>query len=68
MTSDPERKAVGLVAHRLLVQFPNLAPAVVTRVVNDTHDHYRAHPTREFVPILVEDAARDRLSVIGFTA
>ena len=68
MMSEPERKAIARVAQRLLVQFPNVAPAVVTRVVNDTHDRYRAHPTRDFVPILVEDAARDRLSVIGFTA
>jgi hypothetical protein len=34
---------------------------VVARVVRETHDSYLAHPTREFVPILVEDAARDRL-------
>ena len=68
VTSDPERKAIAHVAHKLSIQFPNVAPAVVARVVRDTHDSYRAHPTRDFVPILVENAARDRLSIIGPTA
>ena len=36
---------------------------VVQRVVQDTHARFAGHPTREFVPILVEDSARDRLRV-----
>ena len=40
-----------------------LDPAVVQRVVQDTHARFAGHPTREFVPILVEDSARDRLRV-----
>ena len=40
-----------------------LDPAVVQRVVQDTHRRFAGHPTREFVPILVEDSARDRLRV-----
>jgi hypothetical protein len=50
------------------MRFPEIAPAVVARVVHETHDSYFAHPTRESVPILVEDAARDRLRVISPTA
>jgi hypothetical protein len=53
------------VAQTLSLRFPHIAPAVVSRVVRETHARYGAHPTREFVPILVEDAARDRLRVIG---
>ena len=40
-----------------------LDPAVVQRVVQDAHARFAGHPTREFVPILVEDSARDRLRV-----
>ena len=40
-----------------------LDPAVVHRVVQDTYRRFDGHPTREFVPILVEDSARDRLRV-----
>ena len=68
MTSDAELAAIAHVAQRLSVRFPDIAPTVVARVVRETHDRYGAHPTREFVPILVEDAARDRLRVIGPTA
>lgn len=34
-------------------------------MVRETHNRYDAYPTREFVPILVEDAAHDRLHAIG---
>ena len=40
-----------------------LDPAVVQRVVQEAHARFADHPTREFVPILVEDSARDRLRV-----
>ena len=34
----------------------------------DTYRHFDAHPTRDVVPILVEDAARDRLRVVPSSA
>jgi hypothetical protein len=66
--SDAERTAIARVAQRLSARFPNVAPAVVSRVVRETHHCFHDHPTREFVPILVEDAARDRLRVIHSSA
>jgi hypothetical protein len=33
-------------------------------VVRDKHRRFAAHPSREFVPILVEDAALDALRVM----
>jgi hypothetical protein len=39
----------------------------VARVVWDTCRHFDAHPTRDVVPILVQDAARDRLRVMPTT-
>jgi hypothetical protein len=68
MMSDAERIAIAHVAQTLSRRFPNIPPVVVSRVVRETYDSYGTHPTREFVPILVEDAARDRLRVIGPTA
>ena len=41
--------------------------AVIDQVVRQVHLRYAAHPTREFVPILVEDAARDSLRVMPMT-
>lgn len=61
--SDPERAAIDHVAQRLSRQFTNLGTALVMRVVWDTYWHFDAHPTRDVGPILVQDAARDRLRV-----
>ena len=43
------------------MQFSRLDPAVVHRVVEEAHARFAGHPTRGFVPILVEDSAGDRL-------
>ena len=67
MTSDPERAAIDHVAQRLSSRFTNLDTALVARVVWDTYRHFDAHPTRDVVPILVQDAARDRLRVMPIT-
>ena len=64
MTPDAERAAIDRVTQRLSTRFPTLAPAVVAGVVRDKHRRFAAHPTREFVPILVEDAALDALRVM----
>ena len=40
----------------------------MNRVVWDTYRHFDAHPTRDVVPILVQDAARDRLRVMPAVA
>ena len=61
MTSDPERAAIDHVAQRLSRQFTNLDTTLVARVAWDTYRHFDTHPTRDVVPILVQDAARDRL-------
>ena len=64
MASDCERIAIDRVARRLSRQFGVFDAAVVARVVWDTYRHFDAHPTRDVVPILVQDAARDRLRVM----
>ena len=67
MTSEVERSAIDHLAQRLCTQFPTVDAAVVARVVRETHHRFDAHPTREFVPILVEDAASDTLRVMPTT-
>ena len=68
MPSEPERSAIDHVAHCLSRQFANLDTDLVNRVVWDTYRHFDAHPTRDVVPILVQDAARDRLRVMPAAA
>ena len=68
MPFEPERSAIDLVAQRLSRQFANLDTDLVNRVVWDTYRHFDAHPTRDVVPILVQDAARDRLRVMPTAA
>ena len=64
MASDAERIAIDRVAHRLSRQFGVFDAALVARVVWDTYRHFDAHLARDVVPVMVEDAARDRLRVI----
>ena len=64
MPPDPDSSAIDHVAQRLSRQFSNLDVAVVARVVWDTYRCFDGHPTRDVVPILVQDAARDRLRVM----
>jgi len=64
MIADPERHTIEHVAQRLSRHFPAVDPADVRRVVRDVYHRFDDHPTREFVPILVEEAARDRLTVM----
>ena len=64
MPSEPERSAIDHVAQRLSRQFATLDTDLVARVVWDTYRHFDGHPTRDVVPILVQDAARDRLRVM----
>ena len=67
MPTELERSAIDHVAQRLSRQFAHLNTELVARVVWDTYRHYDEHPNRDVVPILVQDAARDRLRVLPTT-
>lgn len=67
MPTEPENSAIDHVAQRLSRQFAHLNTELVARMVWDTYRHYDDHPNRDVVPILVQDAARDRLRVIPTT-
>lgn len=67
MTSHTERTAIDHVTQRLSSQFPTVDVAVVGAVVSEAQRRFDTPPTREFVPILVEDAARNLLRVLPET-
>lgn len=61
MDPDHEARAIREVNDRLRARFPDLDPAVVEAAVRVAHAEITG-PVREFVPLLVERAARRRLS------
>ena len=63
MSHDSERAAIDRVAQRLWRQFSNLDATHVNQIVWDTYQQFDRHPARDDVPILVQDADRDRLRV-----
>ena len=67
MTTDAELTAIHPVTQRLSARFPLIPPTLFSQVVLETHDGFADHPTREFVPVLVEETARDRLRVFHTT-
>lgn len=61
MNHRSEEQAVQAVEERLRARFPDVDPAVVKDVVHRTHAELTG-PVREFVSVLVEHAARNRLA------
>ncbi len=61
VNAEHERAALAEVEERLCRRFPELDPTVVEAAVRVSHAQLTG-PIRDFVPLLVERAARDRLS------
>jgi hypothetical protein len=61
MDQDAESRALAEVQGRLEQRFPHLHPDVVAAAVSLAHSSLDG-PVRDFVPVLVEHAARDRLA------
>jgi hypothetical protein len=59
-----ELKAVEQVCERLVARFPTVPITTVRATVQEFHATLDG-PVRNFVPILVEHGARDRLSAIA---
>lgn len=58
---EDEAKAIHDVQDRLRAKFPHLDPNRVDAAVNGAHASLTG-PIRDFVPVLVEHAARDQLT------
>lgn len=61
MDGKTEAQALTDVRDRLAERFPDLGEDVVETAVRAAHSELTG-PIREFVPVLVEHAARDRLA------
>ena len=62
MDEEHERLALAGVRERLCERYPGLDPALVEAAVRVSHLELTGNPIRDFVPLLVEHAARDRLA------
>jgi hypothetical protein len=62
MTETEEARAVAEVATRMRERFPYLSPSAIDEVVGELHHQFDGTPIREFIPVLIENDARDRLT------
>ncbi|HEY3438958.1 MAG TPA: hypothetical protein VGK35_14830 [Actinotalea sp.] len=61
MRHEDELKQIGTVRERLVGSHPDVDPSTVDDVVSQVQQVYAASRVRDFVPLLVERDARDRL-------
>ncbi|MBT2248117.1 hypothetical protein JHV56_05310 [Arthrobacter sp. BHU FT2] len=64
MGVSEEVRAMSAVVDRLAAKHPDVARQVIEDVVQDEHRSLDAGRLRDFVPVLVEHAARDRLRTL----
>lgn len=65
MNPEEEARAVDQVVDRLAQRFPDVPRAHVAAIVGEQHQRLEGNPIRDFVPVLVEHEARDRLRIDG---
>ncbi|RZL75323.1 MAG: hypothetical protein EOP32_31715 [Rhodococcus sp. (in: high G+C Gram-positive bacteria)] len=61
MTHDEELQHIDQVIDRLDTRFPDLPRESIERVVRSAHEHFATGKVRDFVPLLVERLAREKL-------
>jgi hypothetical protein len=61
MDDAEEERAVEDVIERLAGRFPDVPRDHIATVVHETHLELEGNPIRDFVPVLVEHAAKKRL-------
>ena len=62
MTTDSEQRALDAVRHRLESKYPSTDPSVVQLAVDVSYQGLRSARIREFIPVLVEREANDKLA------
>jgi D-alanyl-D-alanine dipeptidase len=60
-TASVEETALSATAARLCARFSTVTPDVVDDVLRATYARFDGRPIRDFVPLLVERAAAERL-------
>ncbi|MFD6061822.1 three-helix bundle dimerization domain-containing protein [Rhodococcus wratislaviensis] len=61
MTHDEELLHIDQVIDRLDSRFPDLPRESIEQVVRSAHEHFATGKVRDFVPLLVERLAREKL-------
>jgi hypothetical protein len=61
MQPDDERILVDRIPDRLAAHFPQIARTRIAEVVEEEYRRFDGRPIRDFVPVLTEHQARDRL-------
>jgi len=62
MSADTEERALEDVRHRLESRYPGTDPSVVRLAVDVSYQSLRTARIRDFIPVLVEREARDKLA------
>jgi len=62
MSSEDELRSVEQVVERLSAKFARIPSQRVSEVVSATYHEFDGAPIRDFVPIMVERSATDRLA------
>jgi hypothetical protein len=63
--AENEAAAVEHVVERLTDAFPSVPAKVVADTVTEIHDEFADAPVRDFVPVIVEHDAKDKLREIA---
>lgn len=61
MDSPDENKEIADIIARLERQFPDVAPNDVAALTNEIHHSFDGRPVRNFVAVIVEREAKERL-------
>jgi len=61
MDSPDRDKDIAAIIGRLEKQFPDVPPPEVEAVTLEAHDAFNDHPIKNYVPVLVERQAKERL-------
>lgn len=59
--SIDEEKALAEIVARLTERFPDATPAEITAAVDEARSPFDGSKVRDFVPVLIEKAAKKRL-------
>jgi len=65
MDTEDEARAIQDICTRLRTRFPATPPDTVQQTVGTAYDSLRTARIRDFVPVLVEREARDRLAAMA---
>ena len=62
MTGDDEQLQVEKVIERMITRYPSLSPVDIEHIVRTVHKRLAESRVRDFIPLLVERAARRDLA------